>query len=208
MAKRRKKPTATQRNITNINSYIKRVATTFGTNSQEYMNAVIQLKDFDTYSNYENVIQIRNTKKNRKQHQKIRAIKNRQKPIKILMRKYEKAYKESNKKESVNSFARWYAELSTQFTSLYDEIYNYLIPACETAGIAMDDTQIHECFVNEPFKLSQWQKVFELGAKDYETLSEYLSQETVNGYTDKYTGESYRYENVDFEGLDDYDEFN
>lgn len=85
------KRTATQKHIDNINSYIKKVGSFFGTNSPEYRAITNQLTAFDTV-NYKNsdVIQIRNTKANRKQHQKIRALDKNKPSFARQKRRYQK----------------------------------------------------------------------------------------------------------------------
>ena len=85
------KRTATQRHIDNINSYIKKVGSFFGTNSPEYRAITNQLTSFDTV-NYKNsdIIQIRNTKANRKQHQKLRALDKNKPSFARQKRRYQK----------------------------------------------------------------------------------------------------------------------
>ena len=85
------KRTATQRHIDNINSYIKKVGSFFGVNSPEYRAITNQLASFDTV-NYKNsdIIQIRNTKANRKQHQKLRALDKNKPSFARQKRRYQK----------------------------------------------------------------------------------------------------------------------
>lgn len=85
------KRTATQRHIDNINSYIRKVGSFFGVNSPEYRAITNQLTSFDTV-NYKNsdIIQVRNTKANRKQHQKLRALDKNKPSFSRQKRRYQK----------------------------------------------------------------------------------------------------------------------
>lgn len=96
MAKR--KITATQRNINNINSYINKVGKMFGENSPEYERIVNAIGDFETYQNKRTgFVNIKNTKENRKMHQKVRAIMNSRTPYASLKRKFVNTVKELSK---------------------------------------------------------------------------------------------------------------
>ena len=202
-----KKKTATQRNIDSINRYIQTVANLFGTNSAEYEAATISLKGFatrDKFVNGQAVIQLQNTKANRKKHQAIRAIKNKRKPVSVLKRKYEKKrreYQERAKKAGQTfddgAFYRWYAEISHEFDSLWDEIYNYLNPACDLVGTDLD---MHQAFIDTGYRMGKWETVFEKGAKNYTNLDDFFSNfESVNNDgVDVSTGENMTFTNDDY----------
>ena len=70
------KRTATQRHIDNINSYINKVGSYFGTESAEYNQilATIHNAGLSTYQSSKGTVKVSNTKANRKNHQKIRSI--------------------------------------------------------------------------------------------------------------------------------------
>ena len=70
------KRTATQRHIGNINSYIDKVGSYFGTESAEYNQilATIHNAGLSTYQSSKGTVKVSNTKANRKNHQKIRSI--------------------------------------------------------------------------------------------------------------------------------------
>lgn len=70
------KRTATQRHIDNINRYIDKVGSYFGTESPEYNKilATIHNAGLSTYQSSKDIVKVKNTKANRKKHQKIRSI--------------------------------------------------------------------------------------------------------------------------------------
>ena len=70
------KRTATQRHIDNINSYIDKVGRYFGAESPEYNKilATIHNAGLSTYQSSKGNVKVKNTKANRKKHQKIRSI--------------------------------------------------------------------------------------------------------------------------------------
>lgn len=70
------KRTATQKHIDNINSYIDKVGSYFGAESPEYnmILATIHNAGLSTYQSSKGTVKVKNTKANRKKHQKIRSI--------------------------------------------------------------------------------------------------------------------------------------
>lgn len=70
------KRTATQKHIDNINSYIDKVGSYFGTESPEYNKilATIHNAGLSTYQSSKGIVKVKNTKANRINHQKIRSI--------------------------------------------------------------------------------------------------------------------------------------
>lgn len=81
MARKKRTTTKTQRAINNINTYINKVAITFGTHSQLYEDITNKVLDagLTWYENKKGFMNIQNSKTNRQLHQKIRSI-NQNKP--------------------------------------------------------------------------------------------------------------------------------
>lgn len=124
------KRTATQKHIDNINSYIDKVGSYFGTESPEYNQilATIHNAGLSTYQSSKGTVKIKNTKANRKKHQKIRSIDKNKPSFARQKRRYEKEKKKirddigiggiddlgegaggwSGKKKPVISFDDWY----------------------------------------------------------------------------------------------------
>lgn len=86
------KRTATQRHIDNINSYINKVGSYFGTESAEYNHilATIHNAGLSTYQSSKGTVKVSNTKANRKKHQKIRSIDKNKPSFARQKRRYEK----------------------------------------------------------------------------------------------------------------------
>lgn len=86
------KRTATQRHIDNINSYIGKVGSYFGTESPEYNKilATIHNAGLSTYQSSKGIVKVKNTKANRKNHQKIRSIDKNKPSFVRQKRRYEK----------------------------------------------------------------------------------------------------------------------
>ena len=89
------KRTATQKHIDNINSYIEKVGQYFGTESPEYNQilATIHNAGLSTYQSSKGIIKVKNTKANRKKHQKIRSIDKNKPSFARQKRRYEKEKK-------------------------------------------------------------------------------------------------------------------
>ena len=90
-----KKRTATQKHIDNINSYIDKVGHYFGTESPEYNQilATIHNAGLSTYQSSKGIVKVKNTKANRKKHQKIRSIDKNKPSFARQKRRYEKEKK-------------------------------------------------------------------------------------------------------------------
>ena len=120
------------------------------------------------------VVQIRNNAANRAKHQTIRSIANQRQSIQVLKRKY--APKNTggqalgNTPESENDFWKWYGELSSEFENLYDEIYNYLAPACDICSIPLD---FYKAFKDDDYRVGKWQDVFEKLLSDTKIAKEF-----------------------------------
>lgn len=209
-----KKMSKTALNIDSINRYIQTVANLFGTNSAEYEAATIPLKGFatrDKFVNGQAVIQLQNSKANRKKHQAIRAIKNKRKPVSVLKRKYEKKrreYQEQAKNAGVNfddgAFYRWYAELEKQFSDLISEIYgsNGLVNALGAMGENPSDSEIHAMFKDESYRSSQWERVYNAGGMNYTDMGDFINSmddDLINSDVDINTGENMTFTNDDYD---------
>lgn len=86
------KRTATQRHIDNINSYINKVGSYFGTESTEYNQilATIHNAGLSTYQSSKGIVKVSNTKANRKKHQKIRSLDKNKPSFARQKKRYEK----------------------------------------------------------------------------------------------------------------------
>ena len=86
------KRTATQKHIDNINSYINKVGSYFGTESPEYNQilATIHNAGLSTYQSSKGNVKVKNTKANRKKHQKIRSIDKNKPSFARQKKRYEK----------------------------------------------------------------------------------------------------------------------
>lgn len=114
------KRTATQRHIDNINSYIDKVGSYFGTESPEYNQilATIHNAGLSTYQSSKGTVKVSNTKVNRKKHQKIRSIDKNKPSFARQKKQYEKEKAKIREAmgidsigdggNSVTSFDDWY----------------------------------------------------------------------------------------------------
>lgn len=116
------KRTATQKHIDNINSYIDKVGQYFGTESPEYNRilATIHNAELKTYQSKKGIVKVKNTKANRKKHQKIRSIDKNKPSFARQKKRYEKEKKKIRDDigingindigggKSVTSFDDWY----------------------------------------------------------------------------------------------------
>lgn len=208
----RHKPTRTQKTINNINAYIRRVAQTFGQFSEEYEQVTRELHGhgFEMRSNSAGVIQLANTKANRRQHQTIRAIKNRQKPINIMARKYKNLPPPpvDENEPQPRTFTQWYAESMKDFKDIYDEVYHYLFESAGALGVTLEYDARYYMF-NTAARMEKWQEVFESGARDFSGVKAFLDDllekntqpDGHSTYTDTRTGEVMTQTNDDYENL-------
>lgn len=204
-----KKPTRTQKTITNINRYIKNVARTFGTSSKEYQQIVQQLHGKELKLNDTNgVITIQNTKENRRKHRTIRAIANKRTSMRILKRPYEKIRKEINKKtaniirgERIRNFYQWYGKLKKELADLITEVYT-LEEACEKDGISFE---VYKAFKDDIYRIGKWEEFYNKSGQNIEpsksALDEWLS-EVDDSDIDENTGENYNFDNEYYEGFE------
>lgn len=132
------KRTATQRHIDNINSYIDKVGQYFGTESPEYNQilATIHNAELSTYQSSKGVVKVKNTKANRKNHQKIRSIDKNKPSFARQKKRYEK---EKKKIRDDIPFDDWY----NGWRETWEEAEQY-----ETANLAES--------LGVPFDIDSW----------------------------------------------------
>lgn len=128
------KMTATGRNIANINSFIRDVANVYGKGSQQYEDITNSIADFDIYENKNGVLQISNSKENRRYHQKIRAIKNRARRTRAGQR-WKKALRESRTQRAA---FRQYHKLKKDFNELMADIYKVVDEFEKLTGMSIE----------------------------------------------------------------------
>ena len=156
------KRTATQRHIDNINSYIDKVGSYFGTESTEYNQilATIHNAGLSTYQSSKGNVKVKNTKANRKKHQKIRSIDKNKPSFARQKRRYEKEKAKIRESMGIDgiddiennggggkpviSFDDWY----DGWRQTWDEAEQY-----EVAKLAED--------LDVPFDYSEWYSNYE-----------------------------------------------
>lgn len=122
MAKR----SATSRAIRRINNNLKNIASTFGTGSRQYQNAVEDLFRYEVRTDEKTgAIQLRDTARNRKQHQSIRARANRNMNIQREKKRSEKRMEKYNKRAktkltSVKAFEQMQQLANDKLSYVYD----------------------------------------------------------------------------------------
>lgn len=99
------KRTATSKAINRINTNIKSVAATFGIDSPQYQEVTQDIFRYQVKTNKDGIIQIRDTKQNRKQHQSLRARAKNNINVQARKRKELKRMEQYNKrsKQKINS---------------------------------------------------------------------------------------------------------
>lgn len=156
MAKR----TATMKAIDNINSYIQDVANVYGKNSQEYEDITNAVADYDLRTNKHGVLQVRNTKENRKAHNQLRAQARRTHKARTSSRHRQArtAYNSAAKKQ-LHSMQKAFSDSTTELYSLRE--------FCEQYNIEWDYMKAYRdrSYVNE-----KWREV-------QKAESEYLREE-------------------------------
>lgn len=122
MAKR----SATSRAIRRINNNLKNIASTFGTGSRQYQNAVEDLFRYEVRTDEKTgAIQLRDTARNRKQHQSIRARANRNMNIQREKKRSEKRMQQYNKRaktklSSIKAFEQMQQLANDKLSYVYD----------------------------------------------------------------------------------------
>lgn len=133
MKPKKHKKSATAKNIDAINRYLQNIADIWTIYSNEYEKATAKVKDFDIRTNKNGVIQIKNTKKNRKQHQKIRALRNTTKSKNIIQRNYNKRTKGLTKKDiqAIKTFEDDYSNAYKKLKELQEKYELDITPYLE-----------------------------------------------------------------------------
>ena len=121
------KQSATSKNIAAINRNIQSIANIFGTESSQYNIATADLYKYDLYTNKSGVIQLRNSKANRAQHQSIRARRARNIKPYVLQRKKREAQKALDKynkraRDHINTIQE-FEQRQQELDALTDSIY-------------------------------------------------------------------------------------
>lgn len=114
----------TSANIAKINTYLQNIADVWSIYSNEYEQAVSKLKTFDLRTTKSGVLQIRDTKQNRKQHQKIRTLSNKKVSKKVMQNKFkqrENRLAKKNKKLSKETIKK-YKDAEDDFSNAYKKI--------------------------------------------------------------------------------------
>lgn len=149
-----KKTSATSKNIAAINRNIQTIANIFGIYSSQYNKAIADIFQFDVRENNKGVIQIRNTKANRAEHQKIRARRAKNiKPhvIQRMKRQSEQALKKYNKraKDNIDSIAE-FEQRQQELDTLIDSVYDDAKIVEDMLGIEVDR---HRMFVDYNYRM-------------------------------------------------------
>ena len=167
-----KKRTVTQKNVDKINRNLQSIARVFGTESKPYEIAAQKLflggfKTYDKLVNGVRVIQMENTKENRKQHQKIRKIAKERQSINQLKRKYAPKgvipeepddYIEDVAEDAPReTFLQWYSRISSNFMDAIDEVYA-LQDSLEFLSIPYDN---HKIWYDEDYQLQLWEQIYD-----------------------------------------------
>lgn len=157
MKHKKHKKSATAKNIDTINRYLQNIADIWTIYSNEYEKATAKVKDFGIRTNKNGVIQIKNTKENRKKHQKIRAIKNTRKSKNIIQRNYNKRTKGLNKKDirAIKTFEDDFSNAYKKLKELQEKYEIDITPYLERLRKG-DDT--HEILIDAMLEVEQVQQ--------------------------------------------------
>ena len=164
--KKRKKTTVTQKNINKINANIRRLAEVFGTDSEPYQETVRRLhgtglKIYDK----KGVIQVKNTKENRRKNKTISKIVKERKSVNIYKRHYPTLdeisdyFDDGDIPFEEGGFYKWYSKIETEFNDLVEEVYT-LADASEEVGITFGNDLMYLAFKDETFRHESWENVY------------------------------------------------
>jgi len=147
------KQSASARNIAAINRNVQTIAKTFGTSSQQYNAATLDLYKFDVRMNKNGVIQIKNNAANRAKHQALRARRNKNiKPYKLqrMKKQAEQALKKYNKraKDKIQSIPE-FEQRQQELDELTDNIYEDSMIVQEMLSI---DVDIHRMYIDRAYR--------------------------------------------------------
>lgn len=165
------KRTATQKAIDNINSYIKDVANVYGKNSQEYEDVTNAIADYDIYTNNKGIIQVSNSKANRKAGGA--ALRTQAKQFSKARKSYRhttarRQYQDTAKKQ-LHEMQKAFADTSSELYSLRD--------LCEQYNIEWDYLKGYR---DKEYVNSKWQEV---QRAESEYLRETYGQSVVHDYS-------------------------
>lgn len=181
-----KKRTPTQKNIANVNSFIRAVADVYGKGSQQYEDLTNAIADFDIYENKNGVLQIANTKANRKHHSKIRALRNKTKKARSGQR-WRKARAESRRDPVA---FRQKHEITKDFLDFLNEVY-MLIENLKSVGenAASDELYDRRFIVAGKMSSGDWSEYhyYERIFLDAKKQAEYLREQEIEIYGDELT---------------------
>lgn len=176
------KRTKTAKNIDAINRYLQNIADIWTIYSNEYEKATAKVKDFDIRTNKNGVIQIKNTKENRKKHQKIRTLKNTTKSKNIIQRNYNKRTKGLTKKDiqAIKTFEDEYSNAYNKLKELEAKFDLDITPYLERLKRGEDT---HEIIVDALLEVEAKKELQNAGYEKRNTI------ETDYGIIDADTGE-------------------
>lgn len=202
MAKRR---SATQRNIDSINRNLRNIAATFGTQSQQYEAATMDLFRFKVRTNKDGVLQLQGAAANKKYHQAIRARRNDNLNIKkakavstARMEKYNANKLSKQRFTSIKAFE--------MMQKAYEDLQEKVYTARDMAQEYDIDYDAYSAF-KDPMYLSGKYAEIEEARLQQEYEAQGVSRETIVNYNatgvaqvlDKESGEIlYQYESGDF----------
>lgn len=182
MKLKKRKRTATAKNIDAINRYLQNIADIWTIYSNEYEKATAKVKDFDIRTNKNGVIQIKNTKSNRKKHQKIRALKNTTKSKNIILRKYNKRTKGLSKKD-IQIIKTFEDDVSNAYKKLKELQEKYEIDITPYLERLRKGEDTHEILIGAKLEVEQLQQLKNSEIEKRNTI------ETDYGIIDADTGE-------------------
>lgn len=147
------KPTASARNIAAINRNVQTIAKTFGTSSQQYNAATVDLYKFDVRMNKNGVIQIKNNAANRTKHQALRARRNKNiksYQLQRMKKQAEQALKRYNKRakdkiKSIPEFEQRQQELDELTDNIYDD-------SMIVEEMLHTDVDIHRMYIDKAYR--------------------------------------------------------
>lgn len=202
MAKRR---SATQRNIDSINRNLRNIAVTFGTQSQQYEAATMDLFRFKVRTNKDGVLQLQGAAANKKYHQAIRARRNDNLNIKkakaasvARMEKYNANKQSKQRFTSIKAFE--------MMQKAYEDLQEKVYTARDMAQEYDIDYDAYSAFKDPMYLAGKYAEIEEARLQqEYEAQG--VSRETIVAYNDtgvaqvldKASGEIlYQYESGDF----------
>lgn len=200
-----KKRSATQRNIDAINRNLRNIAETFGTQSQQYEAATMDIFRFKVRTNKDGVLQLQNASANKKFHQAIRGRRNRNLDIK----KAKAASTARMEKYNANKLSKQHFTSIKAFEMMqkaYEDLQDKVYTAEEMAQEYNIDYNAYNAFKDPMYLAGKYAEIEEARLQqEYEAQG--VSRETIVNYNDsgvaqvldKETGEIlYQYESGDF----------